>query len=285
MQDWSPRHAHLVCVDSDGCVFDTMEIKHKECFCPAYIEHFHLQPVSSYAREAWEYVNLYSRTRGIHRLLALLRCVELLAGRSDVRGRGFTPPALAALRAWAGQGHPLTHAGLAAAARETASPDFADTLAWSEDVNARIGRMVHGIPPFPFARECLEAVAGQADLVVVSATATEALEREWRENGLMDRVSLVCGQEAGSKRDILAALVRRYPAGHTLMVGDAPGDLDAAHANGARFYPIVPAEEAASWKAFAPALETFLRGGYDESPLLARFLERLPEQPPWKAVG
>nr|HML48703.1 HAD family hydrolase [Clostridia bacterium] len=133
--------------------------------------------------------------------------------------------------------------------------------------------------------ECLEALAKRADLIVVSATATEALEREWRENGLMDQVSLVCGQEAGTKRGILASLVHRYPAGHALMIGDAPGDLDAAHANGARFYPIVPAGEADSWKAFAPSLEAFLRGEYDESPLLAQFLERLPEQPTWKAVG
>ena len=33
---------YLVCIDSDGCVFDTMEIKHKECFCPPYIKHFGL---------------------------------------------------------------------------------------------------------------------------------------------------------------------------------------------------------------------------------------------------
>jgi len=218
-------------------------------------------------------------------LLALLRCLDLLACRAEVRARGFTPPALAALRAWAGQGNPLTHAALAAAARGALAPDFAMTLAWSEDVNARIGRMVRGIPPFPFARECLFALADQADLFVVSATATEALEREWRENGLMDRVARVCGQEAGSKREILAALAARYPAGQTLMVGDAPGDLEAAHAAGARFYPIVPAAEATSWQAFAPALDAFLQGRYDERPLLSQFLARLPERPPWEAVG
>ena len=40
---------YLVCIDSDGCAFDTMEIKHKECFCPAYINYFGLQAVSKYA--------------------------------------------------------------------------------------------------------------------------------------------------------------------------------------------------------------------------------------------
>ena len=50
----------LVCIDSDGCAFDTMEIKHKECFCPSYINYFGLQAVSKYARDAWDFANLYS---------------------------------------------------------------------------------------------------------------------------------------------------------------------------------------------------------------------------------
>ncbi len=29
--------------DSDGCVFDTMELKHKECFCPTVIKHLGCQ--------------------------------------------------------------------------------------------------------------------------------------------------------------------------------------------------------------------------------------------------
>ena len=74
-------HDYLVCIDSDGCVFDTMEIKHKECFCPAAIEHFGLQPVSKYARDAWDFVNLYSQYRGIHRILALLNVMDLLEKR------------------------------------------------------------------------------------------------------------------------------------------------------------------------------------------------------------
>lgn len=49
---FTPAKRRLVCIDSDGCAFDTMEIKHKECFCPAYIGHFSLQPISKYAREA-----------------------------------------------------------------------------------------------------------------------------------------------------------------------------------------------------------------------------------------
>ena len=65
VEGFQPRHDRLVCIDSDGCVFDTMEIKHKECFCPAMIKHWGLQPISKYARMAWEFENLYSKDRGL----------------------------------------------------------------------------------------------------------------------------------------------------------------------------------------------------------------------------
>ena len=68
-----PSHSFLICVDSDGCVFDNMELKHKECFCPATVNVWGLQSVSRYAREAAEYVNLYSKSRGTNRYPALIQ--------------------------------------------------------------------------------------------------------------------------------------------------------------------------------------------------------------------
>ncbi len=32
-----PAGEFFIGIDSDGCAFDTMEIKHKECFCPQTI--------------------------------------------------------------------------------------------------------------------------------------------------------------------------------------------------------------------------------------------------------
>lgn len=87
---YQAKHDFLVCIDSDGCAFDTMEIKHKECFCPATIDNWDLQPVSSLAREAWEFVNLYSVTRGCSRFHAIIRVLDLLAERAEVRARGLS---------------------------------------------------------------------------------------------------------------------------------------------------------------------------------------------------
>ena len=73
LKDFKPTKEFFVGIDSDGCIFDSMEIKHKECFAPMFIKHFTLQAVSRYAREVWEFVNLYSKTRGANRFPALVR--------------------------------------------------------------------------------------------------------------------------------------------------------------------------------------------------------------------
>lgn len=276
----------LVCIDSDGCVFDTMEIKHKECFCPAYINYFGLQPVSKYARDAWDFANLYSRYRGIHRLRSLLCSLDVLAERREVKERGFTPPAMSELRAYIAEGKPLSNAGLEEYIKEHPdSEEMRNVLAWSINVNDRVAELVRNVPPFPHVRECLEKLSEHADIVIVSATQQLALEREWGENGLLSLIHAVKGQESGSKKQIIASLIDQYGEDHVLMIGDAPGDRDAAHANGALFYPICPDREAQSWADFPKSMEAFLNGTYAgemEAANIAYFETLLPDEPSWK---
>ena len=70
------------------------------------------------------------------------------------------------------------------------------------------------------------------------------------------------------------------------MIGDAPGDMRAAKANGALFYPIIPGDEIAAWKLFyEEAMERFLSGIYAgeyEEMSIERFERALPERPPWE---
>ena len=83
--------------------------------------------------------------------------------------------------------------------------------------------MVRGVPPFPFVRESLEKLSGKADMLVVSATPQEALQTEWEEHDIAQYAAAICGQELGTKKEMLAN-ASQYPLQHTLMVGDAPGD-------------------------------------------------------------
>jgi hypothetical protein len=92
MLDITPQHDYLVGIDSDGCVFDSMELKHKECFIPAFINHYGLQGVSKMAREAAEFVNLYSKSRGANRFPALVEQLDWLRRRPDVKARGVKVP-------------------------------------------------------------------------------------------------------------------------------------------------------------------------------------------------
>jgi len=284
---FEPQHDFFVGFDSDGTVFDTMEIKQKECFCPNNIKYWGLQPVAKYAREVSEFVNLYSRWRGVNRFPALLKIFDFLAEREEVKARGFQVPEAKSLRAWVASGVPLGTVALKEAIERTGDPVLENTLAWTEAVNQAVAEMVYGIPPFPFVRESMEELKKRADLMCVSQTPAEALTREWAEHDLTKYVRLIAGQELGSKKEHLRlAAVGKYQADHILLIGDAYGDLEAAKANGVLFYPINPGHEEDSWQRFyEEAMGRFFdgtyAGGYEEN-LIAEFLTYLPETPPWR---
>lgn len=286
LREFRPQHQFFVGVDSDGCAFDTMEVKHKECFIPNLIRCWGLQSVSKFAREAAEFVNLYSKWRGINRFPALLRTFDLLSDRAEVRRRGVSVPDVPNLRHWTATETKLANPALESAARCTGHADLAQALEWSKAVNATIETVVRGVPPFPFVRESLKALQAAADVVVVSATPGEALVREWQEHDIARFAAVIAGQELGTKKQHLAiAAAEKYPPNHILMVGDAPGDLEAAQANRALFYPINPGQEDASWERFLhEALPRFLRGDYAgdyEATRIAEFNGFLPERPHW----
>ena len=65
------KHSHLICVDSDGCAMDTMDIKHFRCFGPAMVEEWSLTPWQEEILQRWNNTNLYSMTRGINRFQGL----------------------------------------------------------------------------------------------------------------------------------------------------------------------------------------------------------------------
>jgi phosphoglycolate phosphatase-like HAD superfamily hydrolase len=291
LAELQPQHDFFIGIDSDGCAFDTMEVKHKECFIPNTVKHWKLQPVSKYAREAAEFVNLYSKWRGINRWPALVMVFDLLTERPEVMRRGVEVPAAAKIRefirASETEGIPLSNDGLKAYKATHPDPELDQAWAWTTGVNATVEDLVHGVPPFPYVRECLEVLKDKADMIVVSATPTEALTREWHEHGIAPYMQVIAGQELGKKALHLELAAKgKYPPDHILMIGDAPGDMKAARANGALFYAINPGAEEASWKRFyEEALHRFLESAYAgeyEAQIIAEFDKYLPEAPPWK---
>jgi phosphoglycolate phosphatase-like HAD superfamily hydrolase len=284
MLDLKRNHDYLVGIDSDGCAFDTMELKHKECFIPNTINYYELQGVSKYAREAAEFVNLYSKSRGINRFPALIESLDWLRRRPEVKARKVKVAMPEGLVAWMKRENKLGNPALKKAVEATGDPDLKQALAWSEAVNKAIEGMVRGVPPFPFVRESLQKLCPTADILVVSATPQEALRREWQEHDLSRHVALICGQESGTKKEFLKTAAS-YEPGRAVMIGDAPGDYEAARANNALFFPINPGAEEVSWKRFfKEGIERFLAGSFAgayQQALLDEFDRYLPVQPPW----
>jgi phosphoglycolate phosphatase-like HAD superfamily hydrolase len=168
---------------------------------------------------------------------------------------------------------------------ETSDPELVQALTWSVAVNRSIADMVRGVPPFPGVRESLQRLHGRADMVVCSATPHEALRAEWAEHKIDMYVSAICGQEEGTKREILESAAP-YREHHALMIGDALGDYRAAQANRCLFFPICPGNEESSWQRFCQqGIEKFFDGtfaGSYQQELLDEFDHYLPATPPWE---
>jgi phosphoglycolate phosphatase-like HAD superfamily hydrolase len=293
LKEFRPKHKFFVGIDSDGCAFDTMGIKHRECFCPWLIAYFGLQPVAQASRECKDFADLFSRTRGANRHKTAKRIItELLPEHPMTRARGFKVPQYPHYFAWVDDPKSLlSNDGLKQAIGQATDPEAKKelqlALAWSERVNWAIEEIVKGMPPFPYVRRSLEKIQPLADVIVVSATPGEALIREWKEHDIAKYVEIIAGQEMGTKTQHLNYAAKgKYGKNHVLMIGDAPGDMKAARANDALFYPVNPGDEIESWKRFGDeAFDKFVNGEYAgqyEEKLIAEFDSYLPELPPWQ---
>ena len=287
LKDLQAEKKFFIGIDSDGCVFDSMEPKHKECFCPAFINNFNLQCVSKYARETWEFINLYSQDRGCNRFHAVIKSLDILRERPEVKKRGADIMDLPLLKTWVRNESKLGNPALKAEVDRTNAEELKTVYQWSVDVNEAVEKIVRGVPPFPFFRESLNKMCEKADVIVVSQTPAETLVREWAELDIDKLVRVIAGQELGTKSEHLKYAAKdKYPENKILMIGDAPGDLDAAKSVGVLFYPIIPGCEDESWKRFYDeALDKFFNMSYEgiyQEALLVEFYKSLPEKAPWQ---
>lgn len=286
LTNFFPRFETFVGIDSDGCVFDTMEIKQKDFFHPAIIRHWGLESIEPQVRAVAEFVYLRSIYRGLNRFLDLCTTFELLSDWPDARDHA-TLPDPADLRVYCDSGLPLNNATLRTEAKRTGSPLLATVYAWSDGLNRDIDRSMPDPPTFHGSEEALKLIAGKSDAIVISQTQAIALLKDWHRDDLARYVSVIAGPELGSKIDhFTMAATDRYPAHAILMIGDAPGDLATAQAIGCNFFPINPGHETESWRRFIDeAYVRFLDGGFApdyQQQLNHEFKALLPGTPPWK---
>lgn len=253
-------------IDSDGCVFDTMELKHKECFCPETIYAWNLQPISRYVRKEWETINLYSKYRGISRFKALVLLIERLSNTPEIKKRNFKLPDLSSLSKWVSEESNLSESSLSKYLKFKNDNILEITFQWSQSINESIKRFSKNLLPFPGVKEAISKLYQHANIHVISQTPVSTLLREWQESKLIPFVNEIFGQENGTKTEQLSkAMLGKYDKKRTLMIGDAIGDLEAAQKNEVLFYPIIPGREVESWKRLKnEAIKLFINNRFSE---------------------
>ncbi len=252
--DFQKQKDWLVCVDSDGCAMDTMDIKHYECFGPCMVKEWALSEWQEAILNRWNEINLYSMTRGINRFKGLALAL------SEINLQYCSIDGIDDLVYWSENSKELSNDALK---REIESnPEktvLKKALSWSEAVNRAITTLPDDKKlPFPLVRAGLAYAHKRADVVIVSSANLDAVLEEWEQHGLLEHTDLVLAQNAGSKAFCIAELLKKgYDKNNVVMCGDAPGDLQAAQNNGVYFYPILVRHEKESW-------EEFISQGFDK---------------------
>lgn len=258
-EGFEKKKDYLVCIDSDGCAMDTMDIKHIRCFGPGMVQEWELWKWEEEAKFIWNKVSLYSMTRGINRFKGLYETLKYV-------NEHITPvEGLPDLEYFVTDSGELSNPALRRYIEKTDSPMLKKCLHWSEMVNAEISQLTQNDRlAFPGVRENLELLSQRADIVVVSSATPEALREEWENNGILQYPALICGQDAGSKSYCIGRLLEKgYDQEKVIMIGDAPGDMKAAKKCGILFYPIEVRKETRSWEKFRKeAMEAFFGGSY-----------------------
>lgn len=244
---------YLLCVDSDGCAMDTMNIKHKKCFGPKFAEVFNITENVQAVLDRWNDINLYEITRGINRFkgLAQILC-ELNPGDAE----------RLAFKEWADGAKELSESSLKNKIEEGGGDIFERALLWSQQTNAAIVALpADEKKAFNGVREALKEARATFDIAIVSSANFAAVKEEWERCKLLELTDCITTQQDGSKAYCIAELIKKgYEPSDVVMVGDAQGDLEAAEKNSVSFYPILVNREEESWRNIGNALEGFVSG-------------------------
>ena len=252
----------LVCVDSDGCAMDTMDIKHIRCFGPCMIEVWQLQKWEEKILKRWNEINLYTITRGINRFKGLSMAL------SEINEQYQAIDGIDDLFYWSENADELSNEALKKEIEKHPQKKiFKLALKWSEMVNNAIKKLPESeIKPFPLVKEALKLAHEKADIAIVSSANLGAVLDEWEKHGLLEHTDIVLTQNVGSKAFCISELLKKgYNKENVLMCGDAPGDLKAAETNEVFYYPILVKKEKDSWQDFINrGFSNLLSGSYNE---------------------
>lgn len=259
LDNFNKQKDFLICIDSDGCAIDTMDIKHIKCFGPCMVTEWNLEEWKEPILERWNEVNLYTLTRGINRFKGL--AVALI----EINEKYITIEGLDEFVKWTEETKELSNESLEVEIEKTNNICLKKALEWSKSVNKSIDLLSDDEKcPFEGVKEAIILAKKVADIAIVSSANEKAVLDEWNKHGLLENVDIVLTQNIGSKSYCINKLIAKgYSRNNVLMVGDALGDLKAAEENEALYYPIMVRKEKESWiRLSKEALERFTSNSY-----------------------
>lgn len=262
LEKFNKKKEFLICIDSDGCAIDSMNIKHIECFGPCMVKEWNLEKWEDIILKRWNEINLYTMTRGTNRFLALSMAL------SEIDKTYHLIEGIKEFKKWAEQAAELSNQAVEERYKTTGIEIFDRALSWSKAVNQAITQLPEeAIKPFHGVKEGLQSAQQYADVAIVSSANAEAVQAEWKRYKLLEKTDICLTQNEGSKAYCIKKMLEKgYQKNHVLMIGDAPGDKKAAEANGVLYYPILVRQENKSWDIFlTEALPKFLEETYEGS--------------------
>ena len=277
LEKFKKKKDFLICIDSDGCAMDTMDIKHIKCFGPCMINQWNLEKWKSPILKRWNEVNLYTLTRGINRFKGLALVLE------EINERYIPVEGLNEFIGWTHSTKELSNESLEGQIKiqKQNITCLKKALDWSRAVNASINELKYEEKlPFDGVYIGIKEAKKFADVAIVSSANEPAVLEEWKKHGLLDNVDIVLTQNTGSKAYCISRLVEKgYDRNNVLMVGDAVGDLDSAKSNNILYYLILVKKENQSWSRFTnETLELFISNAYKgkyEEKVIKEFKENL----------
>ena len=237
----------LVCVDSDGCAIDSMDIKHINCFGPCMVDEWDLSKWQNEILYRWNEVNLYTLTRGINRFKGLITALK------EVNEKYIEIDELDVLVNWVETTNELSNDSLQREIDNNPNSNILrKALNWSNSVNKAITKLPEEkILPFKKVKEALKYAHLMADVAIVSSANLNAVLDEWKRHELIEHTDIVLAQNSGTKAYCIQELLKKgYDPKKVVMCGDALGDLQAAEKNGVHFYPVLVRHEKESWEEF-----------------------------------
>lgn len=256
------KHDYLFCIDSDGTVMDTMTIKHVNCFGPKFIEVFSIKDHQQEILDHWNFVNLYSKQRGINRFQGLAEIIKFVEDSYNV-----ALPYSNEFRDWVMTTNALSNDSLREEIKKVEHNICLKlALLWSYEVNYS-QTLLPPFSAFEGVKECLEVMRKGSDLIGVSSANKEAVLKEWDRNDVSKYFDYIACQDEGSKLKIFEySIVNGYKKNHVIVIGDSLKDLDSANRAGVMFYPIIPTKEVSCWNNLKDKVfDDIIKGKYDDN--------------------